>query len=193
MAGIRARATIERRTPPRRLVATWLVVGIIIAAALIGLLLSDHGGGPAAPVTGTAVGNLAPDFALADTSGRPIALHQFRGRPVMIHFWAVDCTSCQAEQPEYVRAIASLGTAAPVVLAVDAWAEPAARIASYVRRQHMPGIALVDPDAHVFQAVYAGQGTPYTFYVDARGIIRQTAIGPQSYSEIVAGARAIGA
>src|SRR5690242_14613119 len=55
------------------------------------------------PPVKVAIGNTAPDFSAADLNGQPVQLSAYRGKTVIVNFWAVYCDFCREELPAFVK------------------------------------------------------------------------------------------
>jgi cytochrome oxidase Cu insertion factor (SCO1/SenC/PrrC family) len=141
-------AAARTRSRPLGLALWWwvalaLAVGVLIGAA-VGLLQHRRGGSPlstaaAPPVATWRPGERrAPGFRLADATGAPISLRQFRGRPVIVTFLDPVCHSlCPLEASELNRALASLPAAkrpAVVSVSVNPWADSRAAFRADARK-----------------------------------------------------------
>ncbi len=81
------------------------------------------------------VGSLAPDFTLKDLQGRDVRLSGYRGRVVLLDFWATWCPPCKATVPELVALEHKYGGKGLVVLAVslDDGSNTAAKLSAFSR------------------------------------------------------------
>lgn len=119
-------------------------------------------------------GTLAPDFTLKDMEGRPVSLRDFRGKQVVLHFWASWCPDCRAEMPEIKAAQAAADPAKVVFVSVsfDRKAEP---FEQYVRENGLGGVQLFDASGKKESAVGAGyhvQWIPATYLIGPDGKVQ---------------------
>lgn len=74
----------------------------VLAIVLIYVLSRHRGPSTALKITSTEH-PLAPDFSLADLSGHPLSLSSYRGKVVLLDFWATWCVPCREEIPRFVE------------------------------------------------------------------------------------------
>jgi len=132
-----------------------------------------------APVTASAAGaastgaaparetSAAPDFSRADLDGASIKLSEFRGKVVLLNFWATWCAPCLVEMPRFSQWQQAYGSRGLQILGVsmDDSREPVVRLA----HQRPPGYPLIMGDAALAKLYGGVYGLPTTFLIDGQG------------------------
>lgn len=127
-----------------------------------------------------AAGASAPDFALKDISGKKVSLSGYRGKVVLLNFWATWCGSCKAEMPSLNNLYLELGSKGLAVLAVTIdTSEDTVR--SFVADRKLAFTVLMDKEKEVYFDSYAVMGLPTTFLIDKKGNIVEKIIGEREW------------
>jgi len=116
-----------------------------------------------------------PGFSLPDTAGRTVGLGSYRGRPVLIHFWASWCKPCRKELPEIEAAYRDLRQQGLEVLAVNAGDDPQTAQA-FAERLGLTFPILLDEHWDTATA-YGVIGLPITFFVGRDGKVTDVVAG----------------
>ncbi|CAG1014286.1 glutathione peroxidase [Anaerolineales bacterium] len=118
------------------------------------------------------IGSPAPDFRLTAPTGESKSLAQYRGKIVLVNFWASWCPYCRDEMPSMDRLVRIFPKGDLVVLAVNV----EKRFPEKYRRAPVSFNFLSDATGQVQQR-YGANRLPDTFIVDRKGIIRQRVTG----------------
>ena len=162
----------------RLTVGAWVLAGAALLVAILGSYserwgLSFQASGPR---TGAVrVGDPAPPFQTRTLAGAPVALDDFRGRVVVLNFWATWCAPCRIEMPELEVYQAELGQRI-AVLGVDL-GEPTTAIEPFVRQYGLTFPILLD-ESGAIAAMYGVTGLPTSIILDRAGIVRERVVGP---------------
>jgi DsbE subfamily thiol:disulfide oxidoreductase len=144
---------------------------------LIALLLAS------APLLQAAtIGRLAPKFTLQDAQAKPRTLASYKGKVVLINFWASWCGPCQAELPELNRLAAQYKARNVRVLAINVDRDRS-QAKQLLKRLGLGAPALEilwDPHSKAVSA-YDIQGMPSSFVLDRAGVIRYLHSGFQPH------------
>lgn len=120
----------------------------------------------------------APDFTVSD-GATSVHLANYRGKVVMLNFWASWCGPCVAEFPTLLQ----LHHDDPglVILAISVDQDPAA-YSQFVASHHVDLITVRDPDEKAAD-LYHTDMWPETYVIDRKGIIRRKFVGAQDWSD----------
>ncbi|HYV21053.1 MAG TPA: TlpA disulfide reductase family protein [Candidatus Bathyarchaeia archaeon] len=130
------------------------------------------------------IGAPAPDFEWTDLDGRTLRLSSYRGKVVVVNFWATWCPPCREEMPALQRVAASEPDV--VVLEVDLM-EPADKARSFLDSLGLDRLQpVLDSDGATTRR-FGVLSLPSTFFVDKSGVIRHLELTAMSEAQIRTG------
>ena len=157
--------------------ATVLIVGMLIAAAVVTVFVLSFGKDPQ-HIDSPLVGRVAPGFALkAVGSGELVDIERLRGKPLVVNFWATWCRPCWAEHPVLVQGARELGDQVQFVGVV--FDDTEEQIGGFLRERGSSYPTLLD-DKGKTAIAYGVGGVPETFFIDRSGKIVAKYEGPMS-------------
>jgi peroxiredoxin len=147
-----------------------LAAGIYFARDMSELLVGDMRGKDATPLLG---------ISLPDTKGQEQSLAQWKGKVVVVNFWATWCVPCREEMPEFVKAQQELGSRGVqfVGIAID---QPD-KIDAFAVELKLNYPALVGGYGAIELSKAMGNrlgALPFTVIVDRAGHVAHTQLGP---------------
>ncbi len=171
---------------------TWIGMGAVLAALLMLALIPDPGAvDPDAPppaadgtsgaapdaVDATVVGKPAPlHYTLKDLNGVDVKLESFKGKVILINFWATWCGPCRVEMPQLVDLAARYGDRITVVgISVDDTPDQIREFAAEFKVTYPMLVGRGHDDA-LISLGYDGS-VPMTVFLDAEGHVRNRFIG----------------
>jgi cytochrome c biogenesis protein CcmG, thiol:disulfide interchange protein DsbE len=162
----------ERRLAPRVISKKLLLsIGMVVALGIVFLSRSGHLGRESA-----AQGNLAPNFSLPQLSGAWLELSNYRGKVVLLDFWATWCEPCREEIPQFIDLQKKYGPEGLQIIgvAMDDTPEPVRDFG----KQFEMNYPVVIGNARIGELYGGVLGLPIAFLIARDGRISGKHIGP---------------
>jgi peroxiredoxin len=152
---------------------SWLALALLLSCAAAGA--ADQ------TLTALPAGEIAPDFALPDLHGRLHRLSDYRGRPVIVNFWATWCPPCREEIPSMNRAWRELRAAGVAMLAVNV-GEDAETVFVFTADYPAEFPLLLDVAGEVI-GQWPVKGLPTSYVIAPDGTLAYRAIGGRAWDD----------
>ncbi|HBP87043.1 MAG TPA: thiol-disulfide oxidoreductase ResA [Nitrospiraceae bacterium] len=126
-------------------------------------------------------GSLAPDFRLMDLHGKAVSLSDFKGKVVLLNFWATWCGPCRIEMPAMEALYRSMQSKGLEIIAVSVDQQGTAVTRPFQEAMGLSFPILHDQDYQV-GLTYGARTLPMTFAIDRKGIIKQVVFGSRDWN-----------
>lgn len=181
----------QAAVPPTSNRRNWIVIGIMATALaamiFLGLFGARKKGSQSATSSGlfgNVKGKDAPDFELKDVStGKAVKLSDYRGKAVLLNFWATWCPPCKVEIPWFVELQKQYGPDGLAVVSVAMDEASEQDISKFAQEMGINYPVLHGTD-EVGTAYGGVEGLPTTFYIGRDGKIVDRLEGLRSHREI---------
>ncbi|MFC4712684.1 peroxiredoxin family protein [Planococcus dechangensis] len=130
---------------------------------------------------GLARGEAAPDFELTTLTGEQMRLSDYRGKAVILNFWATWCPPCRAEMPHMQDFYENQQDNDVEVVAVNLTTEDRglSTIENFVEEYALSFPIPMDVDGEI-GALYQAFSIPTSYVIDREGIVRHKIVGPMN-------------
>lgn len=131
-------------------------------------------------------GQAAKDFTVIDVEGKEVSLSDFKGKPVVVNFWASWCPPCKEEMPYFNEVYKELGDEVVFMMVdlVDGSRETVDTAKDFIRDNgyEFPVYFDTDQEAAIAYGIYS---IPTSIFIDAEGKVVQSITGSMSKSDLL--------
>ncbi len=121
--------------------------------------------------------NMRPELSFTDIDGKSHSLEQYNGKPILVTFWATDCTGCIQEMPDLIALHKQYTSKGLVMIDVAMAHDSPEHIKAMRDERQLPFIITWDSNNEIAQAFDNVRVTPTHFLIDPNGEITMRKIG----------------
>jgi len=129
----------------------------------------------------SSVGAKAPDFTLKDISGKEVALSSFKGKPVLLNFWATWCPYCRRERAHLNALHKEYKDKGLIILSVST-DQSLEKLKGFLKNTPAEFIVLSDSSGTA-ASLYNVGGLPTSYLINREGVIKQRFVGFREWSD----------
>lgn len=125
-------------------------------------------------------GDMAVEITVNDLEGKKVSLSQFKGKAIMLNFWATWCPPCREEMPSMEAMYQKLKGSSDFVMLAISIDENMEAVKEFVKKNNYKMPVFHDPNREA-GSVYGLTGVPETFLIDKKGKIVMKRLGPEDW------------
>jgi peroxiredoxin len=152
----------------------WIIWSVVLIGVVSTFYIVNGSSAPHQSSDSPTMNVAAPQFTLTDIGGRPVSLSNYRGKVVILDFWAPWCPPCRREIPDFIVLQNQYASQGLQVIGIGL--DQPNNVASFVQQQGINYPVVVGDDA--ISSLYGGvSGIPTTFIIDKQGNIKNRFVG----------------
>ena len=127
------------------------------------------------------IGKEAPEFTVTDLSGKKVSFSSFRGKPILLNFWATWCSYCRKER-QYLNSLHKLYKDKGLVIVAVSTDKSSETVKRYMKKMPADFVVLHDTDNQAAEQ-YGVYSLPTSFLINRKGIIKHKFIGLRRWTD----------
>jgi peroxiredoxin len=153
---------------------SWIMLPMMLLGAVAVIYMIGSPSTQAKYSTSPAMKTAAPQFTLSDLEGRPVSLSKYRGKVVILDFWATWCPPCRREIPDFVSLQNQYASRGLQIIGIGL--DQPNNVTLFVQQYGINYPVVIGDDA--ISNLYGGvSGIPTTFIIDRQGNIINKFVG----------------
>lgn len=160
------------------------VIGLVLILGGVWIIYSQNlrsvslaGGGATNLEPAPVAGHPAPDFELPTLDGETLSLSDFKGKPVLVNFWATWCAPCRAEFPDFQETFINNSDNLMIIGVNNTSADQVDLVDDFVAEMGVTFPIVLDESGEIIKT-YRVLGLPTTIFIDRNGVVNEVFTGP---------------